>query len=36
MLIVIRPSSLALAQKILPEARLIGEIVKGKAEVELQ
>ena len=36
LLIVIRPNSLALAQKLLPEAKLIGEIVAGKNEVELQ
>ena len=36
MIIVIRPNTLSLAQKILPEARLIGEIVSGKTEVVLQ
>jgi phosphoribosylformylglycinamidine cyclo-ligase len=36
MVIVIRPNSLFLAQKLLPEATLIGEIVKGKNEVELR
>ncbi len=36
MVIVIRPNSLFLAQKLLPEATLIGEIVKGKNEVELK
>jgi phosphoribosylformylglycinamidine cyclo-ligase len=33
--IVIRPDSLELARKTLPEARLIGEIVEGKHEVEI-
>ena len=36
MVIVIRPNSLFLAQQLLPEATLIGEIVKGKNEVELR
>ncbi len=36
MVIVVRPSSLLLAQKLLPEATLIGEIIKGKNEVELR
>ncbi|MBI3553222.1 MAG: phosphoribosylformylglycinamidine cyclo-ligase [Elusimicrobia bacterium] len=36
MVIVIRPNSLLVAQKLLPEATLIGEIVKGKNEVELR
>ncbi|MEK7857858.1 MAG: phosphoribosylformylglycinamidine cyclo-ligase [Elusimicrobiota bacterium] len=36
MVIVIRPNSLALAHKLLPEAKLIGEIVGGKPEVSLQ
>ena len=35
MVIVIRPDSLELAQKVLPEARLIGEIFTGKHEVEI-
>ena len=35
MAVVIRPNSLPLVQRVLPEARLIGEIVKGKAQVEL-
>jgi phosphoribosylformylglycinamidine cyclo-ligase len=35
MAIVIRPSSLLLAQKLLPEAVLVGEIVKGRSEVVL-
>ncbi|MEK7381926.1 MAG: phosphoribosylformylglycinamidine cyclo-ligase [Elusimicrobiota bacterium] len=35
MVIVIRPDSLELAKKVLPEARLIGEIVAGKHEVEI-
>ena len=36
MVIVIRPNSLGLAQKALPEAKLIGEIVSGKPEVVIQ
>jgi len=35
MVIVIRPDSLELAKRVLPEARLIGEIVEGKHEVEI-
>ena len=35
MVIVIRPDSLELAQKTLPEARLIGEVFAGKHEVEV-
>jgi len=35
MVIVVRPASLPVVQKVLPEAMLIGEIVKGKNEVEL-
>jgi phosphoribosylformylglycinamidine cyclo-ligase len=35
LVIVIRPDSLELAKKILPEARLVGEIVAGKHEVEI-
>lgn len=35
MVIVIRPDSLELAKRTLPEARLIGEIVEGKHEVEI-
>ncbi len=35
LVIVIRPDSLDLAKRILPEARLIGEIVDGKREVEI-
>jgi phosphoribosylaminoimidazole (AIR) synthetase len=35
MAIVIRPDSLDLARKVLPEARLVGEIVAGKHEVEI-
>ena len=35
LVIVIRPDSLAVAQKALPEARLIGEIFAGKHEVEI-
>jgi phosphoribosylformylglycinamidine cyclo-ligase len=35
LVIVIRPDSLELARKTLPEARLIGEIVDGKHEVEI-
>ncbi len=35
LVIVIRPDSLELAQKILPDARLIGEITEGKHEVEI-
>jgi phosphoribosylformylglycinamidine cyclo-ligase len=35
LVIVIRPDSLELAKKVLPEARLIGEIKAGKHEVEL-
>jgi len=35
MVVVIRPDSLELAQKTLPEARLIGEIVSGKHEAEV-
>jgi phosphoribosylaminoimidazole (AIR) synthetase len=35
MVIVIRPDSLELAKRVLPEARLIGEIVEGKREVEI-
>jgi phosphoribosylformylglycinamidine cyclo-ligase len=35
LVIVIRPDSLELAQKVLPEARLVGEIVAGKHEVEI-
>jgi phosphoribosylformylglycinamidine cyclo-ligase len=35
MVIVIRPDSLELARKVLPEARLVGEIVAGKHEVEI-
>ena len=35
MVIVIRPDSLELARRTLPEARLIGEIVEGKREVEI-
>jgi phosphoribosylformylglycinamidine cyclo-ligase len=33
LVIVIRPDSLELAKRTLPEARLIGEIVEGKHEV---
>ena len=36
MVVVIRPNSLNLALKTLPEARLIGEIVKGKQEVHIE
>ncbi len=36
MAIVIRPNSLALALKLLPQARLIGEIIGGKQEVLLK
>jgi phosphoribosylformylglycinamidine cyclo-ligase len=36
MVVVIRPNSLAIAQKALPEARLIGEIVAGKSEVVIE
>ena len=32
---VIRPDSLELARRALPEARLVGEIVEGKSEVEI-
>jgi phosphoribosylformylglycinamidine cyclo-ligase len=35
LVIVIRPDSLELAKRTLPEARLIGEIVEGKHEVEI-
>ena len=35
LVIVIRPESLAAAKKALPEARLVGEIVEGKHEVEI-
>ncbi|NNN04723.1 MAG: phosphoribosylformylglycinamidine cyclo-ligase [Elusimicrobia bacterium] len=35
LVIVIRPDSLELARKTLPEARLVGEIVEGKHEVEI-
>ena len=35
LVIVIRPDSLELAQRTLPQARLIGEIVEGKHEVEI-
>ncbi|OGR90204.1 MAG: phosphoribosylformylglycinamidine cyclo-ligase [Elusimicrobia bacterium RBG_16_66_12] len=35
MVIVIRPDSLELAKKVLPEARVIGEVVVGKHEVEV-
>ena len=35
LVIVIRPDSLELAKKTLPEARLVGEIVTGKHEVEI-
>ena len=35
LVIVVRPASLPVVQKALPEAMLIGEIVKGKNEVEL-
>ena len=35
MVVVIRPDSLELARKVLPEARLIGEVVAGKREVEV-
>jgi phosphoribosylformylglycinamidine cyclo-ligase len=35
LVIVIRPDSLAVAQKALPEAILVGEIVDGKHEVEI-
>ena len=35
LVIVIRPDSLELAKRTLPEARLIGEIVAGKREVEI-
>ena len=35
MVVVIRPDSLELARKVLPEARLIGEVVAGKHEVEV-
>ena len=35
LVIVIRPDSLALAKKTLPEAVLVGEIVEGKHEVEI-
>jgi phosphoribosylformylglycinamidine cyclo-ligase len=35
LVIVIRPDSLELAKRALPEARLIGEIVEGKREVEI-
>ncbi len=36
MVVVIRPNSLPLAQELLPEARLVGEIKAGKAEVEIR
>lgn len=36
MTIIIRPGSLSLAQKLLPEALLIGEIARGKQEVVLR
>ncbi|MBI5630639.1 MAG: phosphoribosylformylglycinamidine cyclo-ligase [Elusimicrobia bacterium] len=36
MVAVIRPGCLPLARKFLPEAKLIGEIVKGKAEVQIK
>ncbi|MCX5787520.1 MAG: phosphoribosylformylglycinamidine cyclo-ligase [Elusimicrobia bacterium] len=36
MCVVIRPNSLQLALKILPQARLIGEIISGRAEVLLK
>lgn len=36
MTIVIRPDALPLAKKLLPEARVIGEIVSGKCEVVLK
>ncbi|MBI2386508.1 MAG: phosphoribosylformylglycinamidine cyclo-ligase [Elusimicrobia bacterium] len=35
LVIVIRPESLAAAKKALPEARVVGEIVEGKHEVEI-
>ena len=35
MVVVIRPDSLELAKRILPQARLVGEIVAGKREVEI-
>ena len=35
LVIVIRPESLAAAQKALPEARVVGEIVEGKHEVDI-
>ena len=35
LVVVIRPDSLELAKRTLPEARLIGEIVEGKHEVEI-
>jgi len=35
LVIVIRPDSLELARQVLPEARLVGEIVEGKHEVEI-
>jgi phosphoribosylformylglycinamidine cyclo-ligase len=35
LVIVIRPDSLELARQILPEARLVGEVVEGKHEVEI-
>ncbi len=35
LVIVIRPDSLELARRVLPEARLVGEIVEGKSEVEI-
>jgi len=36
LIIVIRPSALRLSQRLLPEAKLIGEIVRGKSEVEFR
>ena len=36
MCIVIRPTSLALALELLPDAKLIGEIISGRQEVRLQ
>jgi phosphoribosylformylglycinamidine cyclo-ligase len=35
LVIAIRPDSLELARRVLPEARLVGEIVEGKHEVEI-
>jgi phosphoribosylformylglycinamidine cyclo-ligase len=36
MVVVIRPNSLNLARRLLPQARLIGEVKAGRPEVELR